>query len=195
MTNRLEKYINKNIKSSELKKFLLKIALSKEISHRLLCCCILIELKNNLITKDDLTSTIDYLKTNGLDINFNSFIKNREQKFSKKQKGRKKQYTRIVDKTTFENRIGSFRNRSAKIDRKKIAINGWSTKNGVVWVTPLDELILIWEKCKNKKYPADDILDHLGFPRDEEGFYVRINYSPDFPEETYQPNSSNRLWH
>jgi hypothetical protein len=105
------------------------------------------------------------------------------------------EYSRVVGIETFKTRIGSIKSKSFRIDPSKIRINGWPSLNGIVWVTPTKKINEIWENSKTKTFSANDICDYLGFPRDEpDKEYVKVDYSPDFPENLYQPNSSNRLW-
>lgn len=189
-------YIDSKIHSSELGNLLKIFIKSKNLNEQLYGHCLLIELKFGLTSENILNDLINELKRNSLTINCENFILRRNTEFSNKFNDSKPQLARVVDKSTFVGYVGSFKfNKKPTIDKIKISLNGWSTRNGIVWVTPKDEIDTVWHKCKNNSSPADDICDHLGFPRDRNQEYIKIIYDKIFPEPLYQPNSSNRLWH
>lgn len=193
---KVKHFISAYVKSPELKGFLEQLYTSTSTNEQLLCMCLLIELKYQLVDEHVLVDRINDLKLAGQPLDFTNFTLNRPIHFSNEYKGTKITYSRVVDKRTFDNYIGSFKFKRPFVEGAKIAMNGWSTRNGIVWVTPKSEIAEIWSIAKKQRETANMICDHLGFPRDmQDQYYYRIDYSPDFPEKIFQPNSSNRLWH
>lgn len=192
-----KEYIAKNIKDLRLKEFLLELDNSLNINERLLAHCIAIELQSSLTEERILIETFKVIDFKSVKLDFSTFTNqdNRKIHLSKLLVGNRIPYSRIVSKPTFRTRIGSMRYKSFRIDNDKIMQRGWPNGNGIIWVTPTVKINEVWEKSKSKKFPANDICDFLGFPRNEpDNEYVKIDYSPDFTGDLYQPNSSNRRW-
>lgn len=195
-------YIDRHIVEPRLNAMLKSFYQSGRLNEQLLCVCILIELKHDLIELSNLIDTLDELEKKGLDINFKQFTRHRAKFHSEEHIGVKPRYARVVDGDTFKNYIGSWKHKDPEvddlmeIDPGKIEDNAWSSGNDIVWITPKQDIDRIWARCKTDEDSASMICDHLGFPRDEgDRKYVKIDYSPHFDEQTFQPNSSNRLWH
>ena len=194
---RLQNHILNNIISSELREMLFSFLSAKNINENLLAICILIELKYSLLEESHHIDVINELKNKKLDINFKNYTEHRNIEMTIEYLEEfKPQYSRVVDKVTFDVYIGSFKFKSPIIDKYKIERNGWSSRNGIVWITPKEELDRVLMDATYKDYPANDVCDFLGFPREESDIkYIKIDYSLNFPEKIFQPNSSNRLWH
>ncbi|WP_422081460.1 hypothetical protein [Ulvibacterium sp.] len=190
--------LKKYIKDSWLRQSIQSLYENGKKNEKLLTFCLLIEIKHGLVGIDNMKRVFELFSKNSILVTAKNFGENREKVFSEELKDNKPQFARVVDKDTFKNYIGTFRSRKIpRIDKKKIVDEGkgWSTKNGIVWITPKEELDIVFENCKTERHPASTICDYLGFPREENLEYVQVNYSPNFPDSVFQPNSSNRLWH
>ncbi len=204
METKVINYINRKITCNSLKKFLINLISSVEINEKLLCLCILIELKNSLLDEVVYCKIIDYVKSLGLTVSYETFTDNITIVFNEKYLKRIK-FSRVVTYPVYEKYIGSFRNNRFEINEQKIKDYGWSTGNGVVWVTPQSEIATIISNAKPKRFPADDVCDHVGFartksfantrsPRKPYLEFVVVNYSDKFDEDVYQSNSLNANW-
>ncbi|MEA5258229.1 hypothetical protein VB264_10600 [Arcicella aquatica] len=189
-------YIQKKIDDNDLKSFILDCYKSSEIRHQLYALCILIEIKFELLPIEHFNDVVKSILSKGLALNFQNFTKERANTYSSESKIDKPIYSRVVTKDTFNGYIGDFKFNEPYIDFEKIKINGWSTRNGTVWITLKDELNNVINNSIDNIYKANDVCDFLGLPREYEDVeYFKINYSSNFNECVFQPNSSNVLWH
>ena len=187
-------FIDRQIIDNRLKVFLLELFNSSEKNENILCYCILIELKNELLEENFFVSIINEIEKKGGFLNFSNFIENFKIEFDNECKVNKSIYSRIVNKDTFETYVGSFAFNTPKISEAKIKAFGWSTGNGVVWITPKKELNKLIQSVKSKD-KANTAIDYVGFPRDiGDIHFIKIDYSPNFDECVFQSNSSNAYW-
>jgi hypothetical protein len=189
-------HININFDDGNLKTFILDCYNSTDLKHQLYALCILIEIKFELLPIEHFEEVVKNILNNGLNINFQNFIKARANTYSAECKINKPIYSRVVNKDTFVGYIGDFKFNQPYIDSEKIKINGWSTRNGTVWITPKKDLEYVINNAFDNIYRANEVCDFLGLPREfDDVEYLKINYSPNFSECVFQPNSSNVLWH
>ena len=204
METKVINYINNKITNNHLRNFLSKLILSSKINEKLLCLCILIELKDCLLCEDNFSNIIDDIKSTNLDVDYETFTDYVSIVFAEEYATPCK-YSRVVSLTDFETYIGSYDHSSLEIDEEKIRNNGWSSGNGVVWITPYHDIINVIHSSKQKTYSADDVCDHVGFARTKELEntkslqktnleFVVIHYSEQFNDIVYQPNSLNANW-
>lgn len=212
-------HIESEIKNSQLKSFLLKLIASRIKNRNLLCLCILIDIRYDLLKETDYVAIITTIKP----LNFSQFVKSFVYDFKKgiytnisfscEFSGHRcfarESYSRILDLDSFEAYVAGIAHDVKKlkfkdnlhIDKKQIKKEGWSGGNGTVWITPTDLIEMVLVDTDGDEYKANKICDYVGFPRTKKlftmhssinpGHYVMINYSEDFNAEVYQPNSTN----
>ncbi len=189
-------HIKSNFDDGELKTFILNCYNSTDLKHQLYALCILIEIKYELLPIEHYKDVIETISSKGKTLDFQNFTAERTNSYSSECISGKPIYSRVVTKDTFVGYIGDFRFNEPYIDFDKIKRNGWSTKNGTVWVTPKDELDDVISKTYDNTYKANEVCDFLGLPREYDDVeYLKINYSSKFNDCVFQPNSSNVLWH
>ena len=206
--------INTTVKDDALKKFLVKLIKSDVVNENLLCLCILVDLKYFLLEENQYVTIINDIISLGIIVDFhnftNAFILDRTKiifacDYSCHSCCDRKPFSRTVDLNTFNLYIGGYDHEPSRlrfreeleISEDKINTAGWSSGNGVVWVTPSHKVNWILDIAETDAYQADKICDHVGWARTDVffdktgGHFVLINYSEDFDDKVYQPNSTN----
>ena len=197
-------HIDANIGSTPVKSFLVDLFRSPDTNRRLLCLCLLIDIKFGLLAETDVSRVIDDLISRAILVNYDNFVDSLPKLFRGKFVSRVR-VARVISKPVYLSYVGSFSHRGLIIDAAKITTFGWSSGTGIVWVTPERELNDVIMRSASSPFPADEVCDHLGMartpnlastrsPREPYLEWIAITYSPHFPDDLYQSNSSNAFW-
>ena len=117
MEMKILNYIRSLPIDNSLKTFLESLFISG-INQKLLCLCILIEMKYGLLDEINYISVIKNIAPS-LELNYENFTNSMNVVFGNKNLNRMK-YSRVVSLTTYKDFIGSFKNnRLLEIDRRK----------------------------------------------------------------------------
>lgn len=181
--------------SSRLKEFVKCLVASSEKKENQLGYYILMELSFELLDIQHFNDILDKISSQQTSVTFNSFITNRPNITSNECLLSDILYSRVVAKDAFHEFYGGFDFDEPYINNEMVKSNGWSTRNGIVWVTPTNEINSLIETLKNKTNISDTVCDYLGIQRQVDDVeYYKIDYSPNFKDCCFQPNSSNILW-
>jgi hypothetical protein len=200
MEKTISSYIRSNVSNARLKKFLMSLISSTEVNEKLLCLCILIDLKYDLLKEDDYSEVCKEGKS-CCTADYETLMPKVFSNYHKENTS----YSRVVPLESFKTRMGSFKNESIWIDRDKIEKNGWSSADGIVWITLRKEIEEIIENSKGNEFSANDVCDFVGFardynriatssPRTQSKEFVVVHYSDNFNDCVFQANSSNADW-
>lgn len=201
MENKIKNYIAKKIKAKKLQEFLKKLIDSKEINDKLLCLCILIDLKYKLLKeKDYLPIFSGSSPESALDYEISM-----PPSLCIACVGKEK-YARVVSESKFKTKYSTakYERKNPRFDHKKITDEGgWfgeKAEKDFVWITLYDDIKLVIDNSRHEPYKANKACDFVGFvkdyrtrsPRTQD--FVLIIYSEKFPDCVHQPNSSNADW-
>ncbi len=211
------KYIKDTIVENKLQETLIQLISSKEKNEKLLCLCVLIDIKNGSLNENDCSNFCKDCSS----IDDNCTLYNKKMSLiCRNSQSNKSTFAKIVSLTGFVAYIGKVKHLSKKrqikknlsdkidleIDSKKIREEkGWSGPLGVAWVTQKEKLTEKIRDSELEKFPANNVCDFVGFSRKpdgkllttspkQSGEFVVIHYSDKFCEKVYQPNSSNANW-
>ena len=216
--SRIQHEIDRLVSDLSLKEFLAKLVLSDNDNQNLLCLCILIELNYSLVEQNHYVTIINDIASRGTIVDFDSFtgtfISDIDKiifacDYSFHSCCDRQPVSRTVDLNGFNLYIAGYDHNPGRlrfreeldISESLIRANGWSSGNGVVWVTPSSKINQILDIAEHDTHQANKICDHVGWARSIDflrktgGHFVLINYSEDFPDEFYQPNCTNAGLH
>jgi hypothetical protein len=202
------KYIRDNIVDIELQKTLIQLISSKEKNEKLLCVCLLIDIKNGSLNESDCSVFCKDCSS----IDDNCALYNKKMSvICRNNQSNRSTFAKIVSLNGFADYFGKVKHLSKKridleIDSVKIREEtGWSGPMGVAWVTEKEKLLEKITKSEHEPFPANNVCDFVGFSRKPDGKlltttpkhlmeFAVIHYSDKFCEKVYQPNSSNANW-
>lgn len=202
-------YINISISDLTLKNHLITLISSTKINDKLLCLCILIDLKYTNLNEADFTPIFSARSLTSAD-DFESL----KHVCLCSKISEKKMYSRVVKKEKHDRCFGTTKYDSisdtftVEFDEKKIKDTGWlgylGEEKDFVWITLHDEMSSIINHSSGDPYKSNKACDFVGLARNYRKTssprkpnpveFVLIIYSEDFPDDVYQPNCTNADW-